>query len=621
MLQEVDARMTSGDVCKVAVQNPFAALYHAAACSPDFAALVRSTLAKHKPPWRIVLYQDGVDPSDGLAKHHSRKSTIFYWSFLEFGMDALAHEEAWFTALLTRTELASKLDGGVTQLASIVMQRFFDVQGHDMERGGASLKLHDGGAVHITAKLGVLVADEPALKEMLSCKGHAGTLPCALCMNAVQHFSGKYDGWHAHGAFGVSIAETDFSKFRKHTDASVREVVSRLHRYKEELGPGLFEEREQVLGYTYNAYSLIVDARFQLDVVSTTMYDWCHCYVCDGLADAELGLFMKVMHQEGTATTYKELGDYVRSWTFPRASGSKDALFSESACRNNLKKGTFTCLASEFLTVLPAVARYLERVCARRGEAMPHVRSMIAVLQVVEILQSVRRGEVAVHTLRIAIEGHLSLFRLAYGAEWMRPKHHYVLHLPDMLNRFSTLVGTLTMERKHKVAKRIVRNRLNLTRWEWNCMEELTTYHFWELQTPFLKTGPMDQRKPTPLTLMALQDLFPDAEAARITTSQVCRVAHGSACVGDAVCFACGDGKLGVGELVLNFMVHGEPFAVLSVWHAVDTCADPTFATYRIEDHAVVVPTASLELSLSRRDSSDGSVSSVYVPWELRGKV
>ena len=78
------------------IQNPLAFLAYHAEQSVHYAEIIRRAFEKHTcepgSPWRLILYQDGVDPSDGLAKSHSRKSSVWYWAFTEFGMEAFAHE-------------------------------------------------------------------------------------------------------------------------------------------------------------------------------------------------------------------------------------------------------------------------------------------------------------------------------------------------------------------------------------------------------------------------------------------------------------------------------------------------------------------------------------------------
>ena len=63
----------------------------------------------------------------------------------------------------------------------------------------------------------------------------------------------------------------------------------------------------------------------------------------------------------------------------------------------------------------------------------------------------------------------------------MRPKHHYVLHLPSQLRYHGYLVSTMCMERKHRVIKRYLRPRRTLTAFEAGIMEDVTCFELWQL--------------------------------------------------------------------------------------------------------------------------------------------
>ena len=64
---------------------------------------------------------------------------------------------------------------------------------------------------------------------------------------------------------------------------------------------------------------------------------------------------------------------------------------------------------------------------------------------------------------------------------YMRPKHHYTLHLPIQLYRHGYLVATMTMERKHRVVKRYLRPRRTLVSFEAGFVEEITCFELWQL--------------------------------------------------------------------------------------------------------------------------------------------
>ena len=77
LVSEVVLVAEDGSEIKQGFQNPLAMLQYHCEHSPHYAEIVRTALdvspCAPSSPWGIILYQDGVDPSDGLAKNHSRK--------------------------------------------------------------------------------------------------------------------------------------------------------------------------------------------------------------------------------------------------------------------------------------------------------------------------------------------------------------------------------------------------------------------------------------------------------------------------------------------------------------------------------------------------------------------
>ena len=69
--------LASGGTTTGAFQNPLAMFQYHCKHSAHYSNVVKDASAKYPctpaSPWRIILYQDGVDPSDGLAKNHSQK--------------------------------------------------------------------------------------------------------------------------------------------------------------------------------------------------------------------------------------------------------------------------------------------------------------------------------------------------------------------------------------------------------------------------------------------------------------------------------------------------------------------------------------------------------------------
>ena len=606
----------------VGFQNPLAFFHYHSQNSPHYAAIVKRTLALHPPsaasPWKIIFYQDGVDPSDGLSKSHTRKSVVFYWSVLEFGMDSLAHEEVWGTVVVVRASLANKVKGRVMTIFDHVLRQFFG-DTHDISRAGICVEFDD--VVHrIIAGAKVLLADLPALKECIDCKGHAGTKPCHLCKNCVQHNapSGSVP-LHLFSDYAVSIAEADINKFEKHTDASIIETLQKLRGYKGVLTNDEFELREQLLGFNYNPEHVALNPRFQLKIASMTMYDWAHIYVSDGIGDSEFGVFMKNMSKHSRLTSYTEFGEYAQSYSVPKYRGTLKHLFDPDRYRNYLKTESFPAIASDFLTLTPILRRYLSHVVAQRGEGMQYVRSIQAVLDVIDILQAVKAGAVRPEVLGAAIRKHLELYKAAYGDSSVRPKHHYALHLPDMLARFGTLLATFTHERKHRLVVRYTRRRMNLTSWETGTIEDITCHGIWELSKPFFQT--CTTSIPRSRVLQTLLELFPNAAGSDVTIHTDITLNGGVAKNGDVISYEF-DGSVHIGELIQTVGIDDGGNRVLlsfvTMWQLAADTGERDYRKYTVTSNNVRVPTAKLGTCFTYRMSNDLLSAMVCVPFECR---
>ena len=223
-----------------------------------------------------------------------------------------------------------------------------------------------------------------------------------------------------------------------------------------------------------------------MHVATCTQYDWMHLYLEGGLLDLELGLVIKHLHQSTqrrgvTTVSYCTLGEYVGRWKWPKVAPHVEQLFDETANNKNLKNEAFSSSASELLTLAPVLASFFSAIVAPMGICSAAVACIIALLNVVELLATVKRGIVSPRQLLTAILEHLRRFLDVYGRGRWKPKHHYALHLPLMLARFGMLVACFTHERKHRVLKRYMRSRLNNKKFEASCLEDVTIQHLEDL--------------------------------------------------------------------------------------------------------------------------------------------
>jgi hypothetical protein len=622
--------LKGGKTQKFSIQNPFAWLQHNCLHSTHFAKIMQAALSKYpcspSSPWRLILYQDGVDPSDSVGKKHSRKSAVYYWSFVELGMQALSHEAVWGVITVARYTEYTQLAGKGASLFEVVLDHLFG-ETHHFRNTGCSLRFPNGERVLLLAEPSVLLCDMPALSECLSCKGHAGLLCCPACANCTLENPPGDAPLHLLTDDAVSIAETDLSAFKKHSNASIQHVVRRLNDAHQQLLDKTmtkteFEELETIKGWNWTPSNVILNSRFGLKIAHMIMFDAAHVYVHDGLADTELGKMVKVFYSNRKTTSFKELGEYVATFTFPKGAPSLAHLFTASANKNNSQSARFSCTGSEFLTLAPVLRRYLQNVVLPRNEFVAHVQSMLAVLDVLEVIQAVKTGTVDPKDLETAIRKHLVLYKACYGRKAFKPKHHYALHLPRQLAKHGFLLMTFTHERKHRLVTRYTRDRRNLRAFDAGTIEDITCHSLWELSEPFwgvCKTAPVRGTM-----LIPLREIFPGVSADCMTILNAVNGNGGSINAGDVVsCIV--DGTMHVGELALCVGVRRanafDSYCIVNLWQPHPESDDVVWPTYAVSrEDCKVLPLQHLDTVFTYRMSVDRSVCSVYMPLEVRPK-
>ena len=223
---------------------------------------------------------------------------------------------------------------------------------------------------------------------------------------------------------------------------------------------------------------------------------------------------------------------------------------------------------------------------------MEYVHSLRAALRVIEILQAVKTGSVDPDELESAIKKHFDLFKAAYGESEVRPKHHYALHLAAQLRLFGTLITTLTHERRHRLFKKYCRDRRNLQSWELGALEDITCHQIWEMQHEFFNT--FGTSFPRGKIFHSLRDMFPGVADGDFTLHNGIKINGGSACVGNVVSFHF-DGKVEVGQLLLNVGIESRVFSFIAIWRLITGRAstDASIAAYKVSGENVVKVIAS----------------------------
>ena len=273
----------------------------------------------------------------------------------------------------------------------------------------------------------------------------------------------------------------DSSLFVQHTAQSFQEAARRLRACAVRLpeSKAELEELEIVHGVHYHPDCLV----FADDLGITPLHvmnDWNHTYLETGLFDRELGVLMFELKERRAPTTYSDIGSYISLWTWPQQVGRHGTsfmkLFDRASASKYLTSKHFSAGASEQLSLMPVLRLYFQRVALPQGFFQDGVRSMILLIDCVDVLQSTRSRHslVTPEDVRAAVLRHLEAKLQAYGDEWFQYKDHVALHLWEQYAQAGRLSPCFVQERYHKETKANASLRRNTTGYERGLVEELT---------------------------------------------------------------------------------------------------------------------------------------------------
>ena len=405
-------------------------------------------------PWSLILAHDEITPGNLLRPDNTRKFTSFYISFLEFGHQALRHEQCWFLVGVLRTKILQHVVGGFSCAAKKLLRALLVEAGSFTH--GIMLPLSAGPTL-LFAKLGVHLGDEAALSSLLCCKGASGIRPCTKCANVVKRDSGL--AARSHRVVEVTCFEP--VRFVRTDDNYVWSMHDRLAAMQENVTVGEFEKHQRAYGLSLNNDGVVADRELRAYVLPvTSMYfDWQHTFLSNGVASQEIHCFLDACKTRGCRDVWTLLGDFCRAnWSFPRHHHARGAaifrIFNKS--REKASGDHWKSSASELLTAYPLVRRFAESIIAVRFPDMQRTcQSFLACCKALDMLQDAKAKDKILDSapLQQAVKGYLQLHSAVHGEDGIKPKHHYALHVPEQAQQHKILLDCFVVERSHQLPK------------------------------------------------------------------------------------------------------------------------------------------------------------------------
>ena len=426
--------------------NPFAFLWHTTRQSDEAAVCFADWLGGRE--CRLAFYCDGVTPGNALRPDKGRSFQAIYWTFMEFPdwfRSRASH--SWFPFAFLEEKQLVGVSGGMAAVARAVVNVFFsaDVNSVSFHRTGIIFQ-SAGADVHFRSIFGCWLADEKAIKEVVSCKGSSGYKPCVCCKNVVNRTT------PADGDSLVHISCADVDKFDRQTFESLSYMATSLASKSGNVTQAEFDFLEKAYGLKHTPTAILFDehcrniARFP----DSIYWDWMHCLLASGgVAQYECNQLLLAL--VGAGVTLQQADQFCSTVSTPKSLSQLTKTFFQDRVVHS-SSAHMKAFASEMLTVITKLGIFVDVVVRPTGvlpmniACFDHLRAIVGILC---------RGDKAcrdVALLKAKLFAHHEAY-LALYSECLKPKLHYVKHTVDCIGRFQCNLSCFGPERRHKDAK------------------------------------------------------------------------------------------------------------------------------------------------------------------------
>ena len=394
----------------------------------------------------LVTYHDEIVCGNVLAVLKRKKYSAFYISFKEMRWH-LRLEQAWLPAMTLPRELIDKVAGGLSGAVKVFIKAVYETSSDfTLEINGQQRRFKLRGHSH-------LLSDHDAQRATFQSKGSAALKPCLFCANVCKKETVSAG---SENFYGIESAKWDnFVPVKaRHWTYAVNHLTA-CHTQKE------VDKWEKVYGLNRNENSIMFDAEARALMNPTdALNDALHCYYCNGVASAEIFLFMEAAATYGMDRHFLQTDALALQW-FKQGMTRKASenfvvrLFKEKMLEGPLYKGD----AKETKPLVYLLAYYATLLREEQLDAKTLCDSFLALKNCCQEMQqlyirpkSITAGDEVKHFHDAQIR-HQELFILAHGAAATRPKHHHRLHLPSHALLFGDLPECSLQEKKHQILK------------------------------------------------------------------------------------------------------------------------------------------------------------------------
>jgi len=414
-------------------------------------------------PWRIIVGFDEFTPGNKTKLDNRKKCMVTSFSFLELGLENLGRDAAWMTpAVALHTSIAQVIGGWPFMLK--VLLRLLLVGPHGLTTTGVPFEVDDKHYV-LFGTLSCLLSDGDGLREALDWKGAKGIKPCFRHWNLVNR---NTDLVHRDPDRRlVDLTCCDPAKFLSWLPNELEATIDMLTESQRRVAGGTMtvarlENIEKATGFNTNQHGLLADARlrslFQASKIAT--FDWMHTALQNGTVTDEVFRYTKAC--EAIGLTHTDIEAYLKEdWQFPANSRSSHGLhrvFNDYRSSSSDKADRLKASASEMIGLYGLLRHWAATRVGDHAALRAERVSFEAACDTVDIILQAKRGNIAMpvasRMLSNAVANHLRCHIAAYGADGVKPKHHWMFDIAEQMSSLPLVVDAFIIERIHLRIKR-----------------------------------------------------------------------------------------------------------------------------------------------------------------------
>lgn len=413
--------------------------------SPGYAALLKRTMVQRPGQClSILLYSDEATAGNIVQVNTAKKVALWYFSILELGR--LWCDTMWHPICLIQHQAYESIQGGVGATVRAVIS---SIDNENLQHG-FPVEFDDGPNL-LKLQMSFMLGDMDALRAGLDLKGSAGIRPCVFCKNIVKKNSQLCD----IDPLFLEMSSSEISKFQEQTDAEIFSVVDDLRVSKTVLSNAAFKKKCICAGFNYNEHGILQDSNLRtLIPPSRWLMDPMHLFWSNGICSWEV----VSMYEMWKETDYGDLIAFLSLPWCKAGPGSCTPYFRRSLGHESMFGGNSYKGSASNLQVFFALFHYfLERTCAECDSMQLGLKSLRSLHRVVMELRAQTHARVmCVEKLQALQVQHQIDSTNAWGADYMRPKHHGRFHHAQQLARFQIQCDCFPMEKKHRFYKSFI---------------------------------------------------------------------------------------------------------------------------------------------------------------------